>query len=684
MNKKTLRIAGWALGLSMAVAGIGVAVGASYFATEPMTVMAKNGDSLTGGDCPNSNKPGDDWTNSGTGTYSNNGIKFDGVNDFVKSPDIHSYGLTNVVVKMKAGYNGSSGSTLTIAALDSNNNVLDSEDFVPNEAYTSQTTINTFELSTSKTIYYIKVTMKTKTSNLGVKYLEVFDNTPVPVEKGFNITGITSSGLYLKNNNYPIGYEAVGFDSAPTITDVVWTVPSGAGSITDGIWTTGSSAMENVTLRVELKVGEDDYYAEVTTNIDEVVSLSKNNPTDHFASGDVFTVGNPFNVTYTYAGTTTVPATDPGIIYRLETSGREVVKNLVYNTTILTVLDSKLYVEAVYGGVGLTQRYSITVAELFDNTPGAYYLVENESELFDGDHITFYGYHEKNGSKKHFVPTTFANNNIQGTAISFDNGAIDGSQDFTILDFQLEDTKDALDGSFAFMATNNAEKLGKYLYAASSSANQLKTQDSINENARFVIDIDGSGVASVVASGSSNRKVLSSNGINTDRLFSCYASVPAGSGEDINKLHIYKWVSNADKVQEFIDDNMKMDDYTSDHTYSESRCNTNYGAAKTAFNALTASQRALFVSEGGVGGTYEAAYNRLVAWATANHESIGTDGSGNENVLKASAIIPTIAASMNYGENTPMVITIATIATIGAVTTIGGLFLIQRKRRSED
>ena len=29
MNKKTLRIAGWALGLSMAVAGIGAAVGTS-------------------------------------------------------------------------------------------------------------------------------------------------------------------------------------------------------------------------------------------------------------------------------------------------------------------------------------------------------------------------------------------------------------------------------------------------------------------------------------------------------------------------------------------------------------------------------------------------------------------------------------------------------------------------------
>lgn len=48
MNKKTKRIAGWALGLSMAVAGIGAAVGASYAVNgnEPMMVKAATGDEL--------------------------------------------------------------------------------------------------------------------------------------------------------------------------------------------------------------------------------------------------------------------------------------------------------------------------------------------------------------------------------------------------------------------------------------------------------------------------------------------------------------------------------------------------------------------------------------------------------------------------------------------------------------
>ncbi len=41
MNKKTLRIAGWALGLSMAVAGIGAAVGTSQWMNEPIETKAE-------------------------------------------------------------------------------------------------------------------------------------------------------------------------------------------------------------------------------------------------------------------------------------------------------------------------------------------------------------------------------------------------------------------------------------------------------------------------------------------------------------------------------------------------------------------------------------------------------------------------------------------------------------------
>jgi hypothetical protein len=61
-----------------------------------------------------------------------------------------------------------------------------------------------------------------------------------------------------------------------------------------------------------------------------------------------------------------------------------------------------------------------------------------------------------------------------------------------------------------------------YLYAASSSANNLKTQAENNVNGVWTISIDGS--ASVVAAGSENRNVMQFNYNGGSPIFSCYAS----------------------------------------------------------------------------------------------------------------------------------------------------------------
>lgn len=72
-----------------------------------------------------------------------------------------------------------------------------------------------------------------------------------------------------------------------------------------------------------------------------------------------------------------------------------------------------------------------------------------------------------------------------------------------------------------------------YLYAASSTNNQLKTHDSIDENSSWRITIDSSCVANVIAQGESSRNVLMYN--LTSNLFSCYASTQ-------EPLMIYKLV----------------------------------------------------------------------------------------------------------------------------------------------
>lgn len=71
--------------------------------------------------------------------------------------------------------------------------------------------------------------------------------------------------------------------------------------------------------------------------------------------------------------------------------------------------------------------------------------------------------------------------------------------------------------------SGDTEKSG-YLYAASSSANYLRTEDDIDENgnANWQITIGESNVASIVAQGANSRKVMQYN--NASNLFSCYAS----------------------------------------------------------------------------------------------------------------------------------------------------------------
>lgn len=63
-----------------------------------------------------------------------------------------------------------------------------------------------------------------------------------------------------------------------------------------------------------------------------------------------------------------------------------------------------------------------------------------------------------------------------------------------------------------------------YLYAASSSSNQLKASTTLNENSYWEIAENTDGTYSVVATKSSNRNVMQFNYNNASPIFSCYAS----------------------------------------------------------------------------------------------------------------------------------------------------------------
>ena len=95
------------------------------------------------------------------------------------------------------------------------------------------------------------------------------------------------------------------------------------------------------------------------------------------------------------------------------------------------------------------------------------------------------------------------------------------------------------DGTYALRTSN-----GKYLYAAASGSNYLKTQDEVDVNAKWTMT-----VASASAEGSSNRHVMQFNTGST--LFSCYASA-GGSGMAAIKLYVPKPVTPPTPVYETV------------------------------------------------------------------------------------------------------------------------------------
>ncbi len=112
-------------------------------------------------------------------------------------------------------------------------------------------------------------------------------------------------------------------------------------------------------------------------------------------------------------------------------------------------------------------------------------------------------------------------NNLKSVAISIENGQIlevDG-----IANCMMTLTKIA-DGGYAGMYTIT-DVNGKYLYAASSSGNQLKGATEVSVNAYWTVELQENGTYSIVASKSSNRNVMQFNGSDaTNVLFNCYSS----------------------------------------------------------------------------------------------------------------------------------------------------------------
>ena len=161
---------------------------------------------------------------------------------------------------------------------------------------------------------------------------------------------------------------------------------------------------------------------------------------------------------------------------------------------------------------GKTAKYTITVnaAAGIDDLTGTWSLVTDAADLMAGMKVIMAQHVENDGA----IYTMGDQNNNNRDAVASTVAGTTLAPNFRTRVFVLED---AGNGMFALKSEEN----GKYLYAASSSSNYLRSQDDVDANAKWAISVS-EGVASIVATESSNHNVMQFNSNN--KLFSCYGS----------------------------------------------------------------------------------------------------------------------------------------------------------------
>lgn len=137
-----------------------------------------------------------------------------------------------------------------------------------------------------------------------------------------------------------------------------------------------------------------------------------------------------------------------------------------------------------------------------------YTLVTDASTLKIGDKIIIAA-----ATADFAISTTQNKNNRDRAAVTKTNNNTIVNPGADVQLFTLE--PGTVDNTYAFNTGSG------YIYAASSSDNQLKTQQKNNNNGSWTISCTAEGVATITANGDNTRKSLK---YNTSGLFSCYAS----------------------------------------------------------------------------------------------------------------------------------------------------------------
>ena len=221
---------------------------------------------------------------------------------------------------------------------------------------------------------------------------------------------------------------------------------------------------------------------------------------------------------YTEAQNVTIACTTEGATVYYTLDGTDPTANsAVYSTPI--AISETTTVKAFAAKEGMNDSNIATaVYEIQQPTPPvqetAYTLITHNNALITGDKYIVVGIKgeaykalgKQAANNRTAVDVTPVENVITLTPATTNEGGV----------FEL--TLGQADGKWTLYDAVN----GGYLYAASSSANQLKVQAENDANGQWTIDIDANGVATIKAQGTNTRNWLRLN--TSGSPFACYAS----------------------------------------------------------------------------------------------------------------------------------------------------------------
>ena len=232
----------------------------------------------------------------------------------------------------------------------------------------------------------------------------------------------------------------------------------------------------------------------------------------------------------------------------------------------------------------------------------------------------------------------------------------------------------SVSGSLAFKDSQN-----RYLAAASSGSNYLKTSDTINGESSFILNSDGT----VVAQGTYTRNYMRYNNTSTSNLFACYAST--GTTGDL--VTFYKksggeaTVTATSGLLDVLDAAMTYDDGTYTLNLCDASGSTFNSSAWTSLgnnftSSIKSSNQLAYARSSETGNEVEqflACYDYVVGKYGESYDFLGRIASGK---IAASSRIAPLSIINGNGNAVAIIVIISMIS----VTAIGGYFFIRKRK----